>query len=209
MFNLFLNNLFVLFSVMSPVFCLFIVKLPFLNCLRWFLISELFFIFLCVFILFGYEGIVSKTVPSMLIFYPLSVVLFNLFFTFRFGVERFAKILSLSLMLGFILTELHEAPVFFFSIFGLYGHSWYLVWFLPQIYLLVVGYLSVKLGGLKRSWKPIALFLGCLTSLFIIYIYDPLIDTYAIPPLLSYLKRVLCFVVLSVIFYFWGDFKDE
>jgi len=208
MFNLFLNNLFVLFSVMSPVFCLFIVKLPFLNCLRWFLISELFFIFLCVFILFGYEGIVSKTVPSMLIFYPLSIVLFNLFFTFRFGVERFAKILSLSLMLGFILTELHEAPVFFFSIFGLYGHETFLVWYLPQIYLLVVGYFTVKLGGLKRNWKPIVLFLGCLVSLFIIYIYDPKIDVHPIPIPLSFFKRVLCFTTLSIIFYFWGDLND-
>ena len=208
MFNIFLNNLFVLFSVLSPLLSFFIVQLPFLNSKRWFIISEVFFILLSAFILFYYEGIVSKTRPSMLMFYPLSIVLFNLFFTWRFGVEKFAKILSLSLMLGFILTELHEAPVFFFSIFGLYGHSTYLVWFLPQIYLLVVGYLTVKLGGLKRSWKPIVLFLGCLTSLFIIYIYDPMIDAHIIPPLLCYLKRLLCFAVLSFIFYFWGDIKN-
>jgi len=205
MITLFLNNLFVLFCVLSPLFSFFIVQLHFLNDWRWFTFCVVSLLLLSLFILFGYAGIDAHTLPSMLMFYPLSVLCFILVLTIRFGIMKFAKILSLSLMLGFILTELHELPVFFFSIFGIYGGDTYLVWYLPQIYLLIVSYLTVKLGGLKWSWKPIVLFIVCLVSLFSFYFFDPKIDTYAIPPLLSYLKRVLCFAVLSFIFYFWGD----
>lgn len=209
MITLILNNIFVLFCIFSPVFSLFIVKFYFFNCWRWFIVCEAFFLFLGVFILFFYSGIDAHTLPSMLMFYPLSIVLFNYVFTVRFGVEKFAKVLSLSLMLGFILTELHEFPVFVFSIFGLYGHGWSFVWFLPQIYLGIVGYLAAKLGGLKRSWKPIVFFSFCLVSLFLFYFVEPLVDIAHPPSLLAYLKRVFCFSFLTVLFTFWGDIDGD
>lgn len=209
MFNLFLNNLFVLFSVLSPFFSLFLVKLSFLNSWRWFIFCELSFLLLSFFILFGYMGMDYHTIPSILFFYPLSIVLFNLVFTMRFGVEKFAKILSLSLMLGFILTELHEFPTILFTILGIYGGHTYLVWFLPQIYLFVVGYLVVKLGGLRYSWQPIAIFIGCLFLLFLFYFIDPLIDLAHPPSLLAYLKRIFCFSVLIGLFTFWGDLDGD
>lgn len=208
MFNLFLNNVFVLFCVLSPLFSFFLVKLSFLNNWNWFYLCEISLVFLSLFIMYGYDGLKAHTTPSMLMIYPLSILVFNLVFTLRFGVERFAKVLSLSLMLGFLLTELHEFPVFIFTILGVYGGHTYLVWFLPQIYLLIVGYLTVKLGGLRLSWKPVLLFLGCLASLFLFYLNDPLIDVHKYPTFFSFLKRILVMVVLSTIFYFWGDVKD-
>lgn len=209
MINLFLNNLFVLLCVLSPFFSFLLVKLSFLNTWRWFIVCELSFSLLSAFILFCYDGYAAHTIPSILIFYPISVLLFNLVFTMRFGVKKFAKVLSLSLMLGFILTELHEFPVFIFTILGIYGGHTYLVWFLPQIYLLVVGYLVVKLGGLHLSWKPIALFLSCLALLFLFYFFDPLIDIVHPPSSLAYLKRIFCFLIFTGLFTFWGDINED
>lgn len=199
--SFFVSNLFKIFSGLSPIFAVLIAKMP-LKGKKWFVVTQSSLLALTILTLFVAWN-PHFTNPLLLASYPLFILAFNFIFTQRFGYEGFARSLALSLMLGFLLTELHEAPVFFFSVFGMFGHGFNELWFLPQFYLLVVGFLAVKTGKLRITrWNTTVFLLTLLAMVpfsFILSPYEP------VKIGLNLVKRLICFCSLTSIFYFWSE----
>jgi len=85
------------------------------------------------------------------------------------------RTLILSLMLIYLLTELHEVPAFIRIYFGWYDNvnalKHYYVWFTPlnHLYSIVVGYVFFKIAKVKLNEDSISLFLVGLIVSFLLY----------------------------------------
>lgn len=204
----FTRNLFIIFSGMSPIFAVLIERLTFLNMKKWFITIQSIFVAIIVYMLMAFPTLKGKTVPSILVLYPLFLLAFNFLFFYRFGVQHFSKGLSLSLMLTFVLTEMHEIPMFIVSYVKLtFLDPGKLANSIAPIYALVVGYLATKTAELKISKSRILGFALGISSLFPLYLLNPQLDISANPHILSFAKRIFCFLVLSTTFYHWSGIK--
>ena len=193
---MFMLNLFKVFSSFSPIFALLILGLP-LSSKKWFISVQAFFISVTVFLFL--DGL-KWINPLILGFYTLYIVGFNLIFTYRFKIKNFPKAFALSLMLSFLITEIHELPNFLFAYLGLFGHFLHPIHIFCHIYLLVVGYLAIKVAGLRVTKGGIMVFVVGLVCTFALY---PIIGVYPV------LERMLWFPFFAVIFYFWSESHEE
>lgn len=215
--DLLIYNFFVVFSSFSPVFAYLISKMKFLDGNRrgyfFFISSLLLSIF---FLLFFYpatyisQGVSKFATPvNTLILYPLSVIFSSLILKINFKKE-YSKIIALSLILGFLLTELHEIPAFIqeYVNIGIANYHTYPYHFLSHIATVSFFVLAVKIGELKIRKHHIILFLLVFGLTYSFYIIDPYLD-YVLNPITgattfsiyNYVKRFLWFGWLSYLFY--------
>lgn len=199
-----------MFSVWAPIFALLIDRLP-LRGRRWFIGTEVALAGLAVIVLLG-PPIVEDVQGAILCLYPVFVMLFLWVFTDLCGYQRFSRALALSLMLGFLITELHELPGFI----KLYLHQFdkvlaqphYLVWFTPlnHIYSVIVAFLAARMARLKAgAWGPAAL--GFMGLWFFYPFYHFAI--YVGPArffLMAFLCRLFTFFIVLVVFAVWGRY---
>jgi len=207
---LFMRNLLVIFSGFSPLVALGSSSVKQLNSRRvaFFVESALFGLFL--YILFFLPYVHSKTFPAVLSLYPLFMFLFNLILLLKFKPKVFSKIFAVSLMLSFVLTELHELPAFAFSYWNLeFLQPERLIFFVSPFYALAVFVLAAKMFKLSLSVKLKVLLLFSLIGLFVFYWINPLIDINGIPSVWVYLKRAYCFIVLAITFLIGGNPQVE
>lgn len=195
-----------IFSTFSPVVALFMRDVPQFNSKKAviFFQSLVFALFLCMLLLF--PEIPSKTVPSLLAFYPLSLFSFNLIFLKKFKIHNFSRILSVSIMLSYVLTEIHEIPAFLFGISQLNSlDPKILIIIIPPVYALLVFGIAAKSFRLSLSIKEKTLIVMALLALFVFYMINPLIDINETPTVWAYLKRLYCFAILAAVFYLRGN----
>jgi len=207
---MFLRNFFVLMSSFSPVIALFLPPVKELNNWKAVLIVEsvIFGAFLSV--LFFLPYVHSKTMPAVLSLYPLFLFLFNLVLLLKFKVAHFSKILSVSVILSFVTTELHELPAFTYSYLALEfldPGKW--IFFLSPIATLIFFILATKIFSLSLSARSKLLLLLSVAGLYVFYLLNPQIDINGIPSVLAYLKRFYCFVILAAAFLIGGDPQHE
>lgn len=207
---LFLRNFFVFISSFIPVIALFLPPVKELN--NWkaalFFESAAFGVFL--FALFFFPYIPSKTMPAVLSLYPLFLFLFNLVLLLKFKVKEFSRIFSVSLILSFVVTELHELPAFLYSYYTLQfldPEKW--IYFLSPIGALVFFLLAARIFRLSLSSRSKVLLLLSVAGLYVFYLLDPQVDINGIPSALAYLKRFYCFVLLAAAFLIGGNPQDE
>jgi len=207
---LFLKNFFVFMSSFIPVIALFLPPVKELN--NWkavlFIESAAFGVFL--YVLFFFPYIPSKTVPAVLSLYPLFLFLFNLIFVLRFGAAKFSRIFSVSLMLSFVLTEIHELPAFAYSYLildFLDPSKW--IFFISPYAALVFFLLAARTFDLTLSARSKVLLVLSVAGLIVFYVIEPQIDIHAIPSALAYVKRVYCFLLLAAAFLIGGNPQNE
>jgi len=207
---LFLRNIFVILSSCSPLFALFVASVKQLNSGRVsFLVqSALFGLFLYVLVFLPY--VPSKTFPAVLSLYPLFLFLFNLVLLWKFKPRFFSKILAVSLMLSFVLTEFHELPAFAYSYLRLeFLDPGRLIFFVSPFYALAVFLLAARMFTLSLSARSKFLLLISVLGIFVFYFIDPQIDINGIPSVWVYLKRAYCFIVLAAAFLIGGNPQNE
>jgi len=208
--ELILRNFLVFVSGFSPLVAWFLSDVKQLNNWRAVLVvqSALFSLFL--YVLFFLPYLQSKTVPALLSLYPLFMFLFNLAFLLKFGAQCFSRICSVSVMLGFALTEFHELPAFAFSFFNLeFLDPGKLIFLLSPVYALAVVFLAAKVFNLSLSGRSKAVLLLSVLGIWIFYWINPLIDINGAPSALSYVKRFYCFAILAAAFLIGGDPQNE
>jgi len=170
--------------------------------------SALFGSFLGIYFFLPY--VPSKTVPAMLSLYPLFMFLFNLVLLIKFKPRVFSKILAVSLMLSFVLTEFHELPAFAFSFLNLqFLDPGKLIFLLSPFYAVAVFWLAARVFNLSLSARSKAVLLFSVLGLWVFYWINPLIDINGIPSVLAYVKRFYCFILLAAAFLIGGNPQIE
>jgi len=203
--SVFIRNMFTVFSSFSPIFAILIEHLPFLNRKRWFISVQTFFVAMTIYVLTLFPALEGKTLSNVLVLYPIFVVAFNFLFLLRFGLKKFSKGLALSLMLTFVLTEMHEIPAFVSSYLKLtFLQPNQLVQSIAPIYMVVVGYLAAKTAKLQVSKSSVLVLVFGVSLLFPLYFFYPRLDFSTNPGFLSFAKRVYCFLLLTLIFWRWS-----
>ena len=203
---IFIRNFVTILSGFVPILAILIAKCEQLNHKKFILFVQIVFMLFTFYIAFFFPYVLSKTFSSVLLLYPLFIVGFNMIFLAKFGVSKFSKIFAVSLILSFVITELHELPNMIIRYFSFdFTDSLTIFLQLSPIYALVVAWLAAQTFKLKASKNILlSIILGVLV-LFPLYIIFPSLDTSAIPSLAAYLKRIYCFALLAFIFRKWGD----
>lgn len=207
---LFLRNFLVILSGFSPLVALAVASVKQFNSVKVaFLVQSALFGFF-LYVLFFLPYLHSKTFPAVLSLYPLFLFLFNLVLLWKFKAEVFSKILAVSMMLTFVLTEFHELPTFACSYLRLeFLDPGRLIYFLSPLYALVVFILAARLFKLSFSARSKILLLLSVLGVFVFYWINPLIDINGIPSALVYIKRIYCFAVLVFAFLIGGNPQNE
>ena len=203
---IFIRNFVTFLSGFVPVLAIFIAKCDQLNHKKIILIVQVAFILFTIYVALLFPYVLSLTVSSILFLYPLFVVGFNMIFLSKFGVSKFSKIFAVSLMLSFVITELHELPLMImrYSAFD-FTNSLTVFLQLSPLYALLIAWLAAQTFKLKASRNVLlSIILGVLV-LFPLYLIFPNLDTSTIPLPAAYLKRVYCFALLALIFRKWSD----
>ena len=215
--DLLIYNFFVVFSSFSPVFAYLISRMKFLDGNRrgYFLFISSLLLFIVILLLFYPATYMSQGVSKVatpvnaLILYPFSIILSSLILKINFKKE-YSKIIALSLLLGFLLTELHELPAFIqeYVNIGIANYHTYPYHYLSHIATATFFMLAIKIGELKIRKHHIILFLLVFGVTYSFYIIDPYLD-YVLNPIsgattfsiYNYAKRFLWFGWLSYLFY--------
>lgn len=206
----FLRNILVILSSFSPLFAIWLSSIKGLNSVKAAVLIEIGFFGLFLFTLFFLPYVPTKTFPSVLSLYPLFLFLFNLIFFLKFGSRMFSKILAVSIMLAFVLTELHELPAFVYSYIHLeFLEPGRLIFFLSPYYALIISSFAAQLFNVSFSRRSKGLLLLSILGLFIFYWINPLIDINGIPSIWVYVKRFYCFVILAAAFLIGGKPENE
>lgn len=207
---IFLRNMMVIISSFSPLFAIWISAIDELNSLKVAILFETVFLGCFLYVLFFLPYVPTKTFPSVLSLYPLFIFLFNLIFLIKFKPRAFSKILAVSVMLSFVLTELHELPAFAYSYLNLeFLDPNRLVFFLSPYYALIVYIFSSQLFNVSLSRRFKILLLASLLGIFVFYWINPLIDINGIPSIWVYVKRFYCFIILAATFLIGGNPQNE
>ena len=198
-FNFLIYNTIILFSSLTPCFALLLERLPFLNNKRAFslmILSLLVFeIYLCFFNNDFYGGI-NGYARLVLFIYPLLLILSNVVFTYRFGFDKFAKTLALSLLLVFLLTETHEIANYFYEYTGWNSVINHPLHPLTNIYSIVTGWLLFKKLQLNARITLALIGVISLSS----FLYYEFAYTLAFSPWM----RLIQFSIFMSVFYKWG-----
>lgn len=206
----FWRNVLVIISSFSPLFALWISSIKRINSLKAVVLFEtgFFGMFLCT--LFFLPYVPTKTFPSVLSLYPLFLFLFNLAFLIKFKPRIFSKILAASIMLSFVITELHEIPAFVYSYLNFeFLDPSRLIFFLSPYYALLIFSFATQMFNVSFSRRSKILLFVSILGIFIFYWINPLIDINGIPSIWVYVKRFYCFAVLAALFYFGGNPQNE
>ena len=199
----FLTNLFIVFSSLAPCFGILFERISYLNNKVAFYVTTLFFSIFGVY-LYSFNNIVHG-VPLdysrlVLFIYPITIVLFNIIFTYRFGFKKFAKTFSYSLMLAFLLTETREIANFFYEYTG-FDHTVISNSFHPltNLYAVFVGFLLFKRFNLnvKTSFFLVA---SIVLSSFIYY-------HFAYSYSFIVWIRLIQFPIFTYFFIKWGKYQ--
>jgi len=191
----FFHNLAIIFSSLAPCFGLLLERIPYLNNKISFYLTILAFsifeIYLFFFI-FGYSRL-------FLFIYPLTIILFNIIFTYREGFQMFAKTLSLSLMLSFLLTETHEIANFFYEYTGWFQVLENNLHPFSNLYAILIGYLLFKRFNLnlKNSLSLVV----AITLLSFLYYHFAYTASFII------WIRLIQFFIFAFFFYKWGSYQ--
>lgn len=138
--------------------------------------------------------------------YFFEVGVMFILFTRRFGYEKVHRSLSLSLLMVYVLTEVHEWAAFVLDDYLHFFVDPYTVlagdvptWMrlLSNLYVVVAFVILVYKSGLKRSWKNVLLLSASMTIPAVFLMYDPTVYLY-----LHLFKRALLFTCWATIFYF-------
>ena len=208
--SLAVRNFFVILSSLAPLVAFFVASVKQFDSARVaFLVeSALFGSFLGIYFWLPY--VPSKTVPAVLSLYPLFMFLFNLVLLIKFKPRVFSKILAVSLMLSFVLTEFHELPAFVYSYLSLdFLDPGKLIYALSPLYALVVFWLAARIFNLSLSIKEKAVLMFYVLGIWVFYWINPLIDINEIPSALAYVKRSYCFGILALAFLWGGNPGNE
>lgn len=203
---IFIRNFVTILSGFVPILAILIAKCDQLNHKKAILFVQAAFIVFTFYVALLFPYVLSLTFSSVLFLYPLFVVGFNMIFLSKFGVLKFSKIFAVSLMLSFVITELHELPLMVMRYFSFdFTDSLTIFLQLSPLYALVVAWLAAQTFKLKASRNVLfSIMLGVLV-LFPLYIVFPSLDTSTIPLPVAYLKRIYCFGLLAFIFRKWSD----
>ena len=213
--NLFLVNLITLFSGFAPIMGLLISQVE-IKMKRVVLAVEIALLDLAAFLFFGfswsYPGVANPVLHArMLAFYPLMMAVMLPLFAWRFGISRG---LALTLMLGFLLTELQEIVGFVKMWMGLFDNSlaqrmyWNPVYTpMNHAYSVVVGFLALRVSRFKRGWGPQGLVLFSFGVLLEALIYDQL--TYTVYDAWDAARRLLWLPIILAIFMLGGSGRGE
>lgn len=195
-----------IFSSFAPVVALFLIPVKSLNSKKAFFIIQSLTLSFFIYVLFFLPYLPSKTMPMMLSLYPLSLFLFNLILIRKFKICNFSRILAVSIMLAYVLTELHELPAFLYSFVHLsFLIPEKLIFSIAPIYALVVFWLAARSFNLHLVFWEKVLMLLSIMGLFGFYLINPLIDINGDPTVWAYLARIYCFAILAAAFYLRGN----
>lgn len=211
--NHFLVNVLNLFGGFAPVFGLLVYQIPAFNRKYWFIISELALASATIFLMVWWIPLAAifNTLPFVLFFYPLYLMGFLAVLSKRFGTTQFSKVLALTLMLGFLTTEMHEIPEFSFAYLGLFGHYLYPLHPLTHLYSIITFWLAMKIGKLHFTKPLILLSVLCLGYLYVMYFMCPRTWLFTTPLTTVFGnfcacgRRPLPFVWLATLFYYGCD----
>ena len=203
---IFIRNFVTILSGFVPILAIFIARCEQLNHKKFILFVQIVFILFTFYVAFFFPYVLSKTFSSVLFLYPLFIVGFNMVFLSKFGVSKFSKIFAVSLMLSFVITELHELPTMIIRYFSFdFTNSLTIFLQLSPIYALVITWLAAQTFKLKASRNVLFSVILGVSVLFPLYLIFPSLDTSAIPLPAAYLKRIYCFALLAFIFRKWSD----
>jgi len=202
----FVWNLFTISSGFSPVIALLVERLHILNQKKFFLVSQICFASLIVYVLGFLPIIKGETLPTVLVLYPSFLFMLNQLFYHRFGIKNYSKGLSLSILLTFVLTEIHEIPAFVegYLSFKFLISPYEIFCALAPIYALVALLLAAKIAKLKLSLSGAIMLILGVAILFPLYYLNPQLDLSMYPSLMAFVKRIFWFFLLSTIFYRWS-----
>lgn len=203
---LFVRNFVTFISGVSPILALLMINSRFLNGAKRIVALHIGLVCFALYVAFFFPNVDSLTVPSVLVLYPLFVIGFNLLFLGWFGISHFSRSFAVSIMLSFVITEMHELPAIIFGYFSLPPLTPEVVFlsFAP-IYALIIACIAFKTFRISPDPPLLLLLAVTIAVLFAFYFRFPLIDINAIPVMAAYIKRIFCFVILASIFMFWGD----
>jgi len=167
-----LHNYLVVFFSFSPLFAVLINRMPFLSNIKGFIISQASLILLAVLL---FTQAIPYTVPYIWL-YPVFMFILNDILTLKFGFKSYSKILAVSLMAGFLLTETHEIANFMIKYLELATTlSWQSLTYplhpLTNLYSLLVGYVLFKEVNFKQRIYPFLLVFLLVVSSFVYYLF--------------------------------------
>ena len=155
--NLFMMNMLTFMSGMLPCIGLLISRTEIKRKI-WILPLEAGLLIMAAFLISGFEwaGTINPLMYAMsLSYYPLMMAVMLPSLCWRFG---FSRGLALTLMLGFLLTELHEIVGFGKMYLGLWDNMlarkeyWSLITPLNHLYSVIVSVLALRISKFRRSW---------------------------------------------------------
>lgn len=189
-------------SGLSPLYAYLIYQLTWLKGKQWtFLVFQSSLVLLCMYILFAYPMGFERTPRFTLMYYPLFILLSSIVFYIRFGNE-YNRVIALSIVVGFLQTELHEIPAFIQEYVNIGIVNWWPNPLHPinHIFTITVFILGLYLAKSKLNFKHLALFALTLFATWVIYFYNPRLD---IAPHLffNYIKRWMWFYATIAIYY--------
>lgn len=128
----------------------------------------------------------------LIIFYGLFIMLYLALMTWRLGHVQFSRAVSITLLLGYVLTEYWEIPNFIAGYLGFFEKN-YVSW-TNQAYLLVVIYLLLQFTRIRLTSTNLLYFLIPLSYSSLVLINFP-------SPVHAggswYVSRILCFIFLG------------
>ena len=215
-------NLFVVFCSFTPLFAFLIAQMRFLDGkekvldgFRVALIGTMMLI-----ILWYPSGDIvspsSKATPlGAVILYPLFMLLFSIVLKKRFGQDH-SRTIAVSLLLGFLLTELHELPAFIQEYVNIGVPHIYPYHYLTHIATGIYFVLALKLAEVKVSTDHLILFILVFLNSLACYQLDPYLDFIHDPvsgrvglSIYNYFKRFVWFMWITLTFYSGSEYVEK
>lgn len=206
------SNFLTFVSGMLPVLGLLIAQIK-IKRLRWIILIEISLLSLAGVMMLGgisWEGNARIQNPALyaisLGYYPLMMALLLPPLCLKFG---FSRGVALTLMLGFLLTELHEIVGFgkiwlgqFDQVLAVREYWDPVLTPLAHAYVVIVAYLALKVSRFQRNWAAIGGLLFFIGVLFEVMIYPEL--TYGVYDLWDVARRWIWLPLLLAIFILGG-----
>ncbi len=190
----FLRSLLEVFATMSPMFAILLERIPLRSTLlNVGTLASLISVLVGFMIYQPFSEYSSPLRPytNVMVLYLAAMVLFFIFFWKRYGSQGYTKSLALTLCAGFVMSELHDIPIWTLNYLGIYdtwgSYAGDTVWFTPlnQGYFLIALLYFLDLGDV--NWRE-AKWILAVGTLFQFLVYPLGAFDY---PLWSYVKRLV------------------
>jgi len=173
-------NLFVVFSSFTPIFAYLVSKMSFLDGnvkVKVGFVTSLTGLMVLIIFFYPMNLQVMNTPLNTVLLYPFSILLLFIILSVNYT-KNYSRSIAVSLILGFLLTELHELPAFIqeyvnIGILHIHTHPFH---YLTHITTGIYFVLALKIGHVKLSWWHIVLFILVLLGSYGFYLCDPYLD---------------------------------